>query len=454
MKDVSTALPGLFRRAWRQLAGRPGTLRSQLVHGAVGSGGISVAKRLLLLATAILLARILGPDGYGVYAYASSFVAFLSVPAHFGLPNLIVREIAANLESRQWGRIRGLLHRAGQASLLFSTLTVAIGVVIGWSLSKQIEVLEWRTFVWALALIPLGAFAAVRTATLRGLHHVVKGQLPESLVRPVTFLSLVAASFLIFGPLKPHQVMMLAVVAITVAFLAGAWLLWRALPQELGNAVPQFETRKWFSSMLPFSFLAGIQLINSHADIIMLGFFTTPSDVGIYRVVSLGAMLVALPLITVDAVIAPKIASLHAKHDQIRLQRLMTASARYMLVFSVPVVFCLMLFGDSILTLIFGEQFAGGAMPLAILSLAQAINVGLGSVGVFLIMATHEADAARILTGAAVANILLNLVLIPSFGLIGAALATGVTLVSWKTCLALILDRKLKIRAGAVGKFR
>lgn len=448
MKCAPAILPDVVRRAWQRIAGEPGSLRSQLVHGAVGSGGISIAKRLVLLATAVLLVRILGADGYGVYAYASSLVMILSVLAHFGLPNLIVREVAANLENREWGRIRGLLQRATQASLLFSTLVVAIGAVFGWLLSERIEALEWRTFAWALALVPLGALAAVRSATLRGLHHVVKGQLPEGLIRPLALFFLAAGAFFVFDSMEPHHAMILAVAAAGLGLFAGAGLLWRFLP-ALRSTTPQYETRKWLSSVWPFSLMAGIQVINSHSDVVMLGFFTTSGDVGIYQITSLGAALVALPLVTVNAVIAPKIAGLHLARDQFRLQRLMTASVRLMLLVALPIAGCFIFLGKPILVTVFDHPFGAGAVPLAILSLAQFINVGMGSVGLYLNMTGYEDQTATILGGAAIGNILLNLLLIPLLGMTGAALATGITLVFWNICLAMLVARRLGVRVGA-----
>lgn len=448
MKCASAVFPDVFRRAWRRIAGGPGSLRSQLVQGAVGSGGISITKRLVLLATAVLFVRILGADGYGVYAYASSLVMILSVPAHFGLPNLIVREVAVDLASREWGRIRGLLQRANQASLLFSTLVAAIGAVFGWLLSERIEVLEWGTFAWALALVPLGAFTAVRSATLRGLHHVVKGQLPEGLIRPLALLFLAAGAFSVSDSMEPHHMMILAVAAAGIGLLAVTGLLWRFLPAVFRNTTPQYETRKWLSSVWPFSLMAGIQVINSHTDIVMLGFFTTSGEVGIYQITSLGAALVALPLVTVNAVIAPKIASLHAANDQFRLQRLMTASVRLMLLVALPIAGCFIFLGKPILVTVFDHPFGAGAMPLAILSLAQIINVGTGSVGLYLNMTGYEDQTATILGSAAIGNILLNLLLIPPLGMTGAALATGITLVFWNICLATLVARRLGVKVG------
>lgn len=438
-----------LRATWRRFTGSPGSLRSQLVHGALGTGGIGIAKRLLQLAAAVLLAQILGADGYGVYAYASALVLLISVPTHLGLPQLVVREVSAYLERGEWGRLRGLLRRSDQLSLAFAILVVAVAAVLGWSLSERIEALEWKTFAWALALIPLGTIIALRSATLRGLHHVALGQIPDGLIRPLAFLVLTAICYWLVGALRPDRAMMLAVAAAAIALAASSWFHGRVRPTSLTNATPRYETRSWLYSVLPFSLLAGIQVINNHIDIVLLGFFVTPGEVGIYRVASLGAALVALPLVTANVALAPKIASLYAHNDRVRMQRMLTASTRYMLLFAIPIATCLMLFASWILAAIFGEGFVNGAAPLKILALGQLVNVGLGSVGLFLNMTGYERETVKVLGSAAIANIALNLVLIPIFGMLGAALATTITVIVWNIILSLIVYRKLELKVGA-----
>lgn len=446
----SKAMSSTFRAIWRRFTGSPDSLRSQLIHGALGTSGIGIAKRLLQLATAILLAHILGTEGYGIYAYASALVILIAVPAQLGLPQLVVREVSAHLERRDWNLLRGLLRRSDQLSLIFTILMVAMAALLGWLLSERIESMEWETFAWALALIPIGTIIALRSAALRGFHHVTLGQLPDGLIRPLAFLILIATCYWLLGSLRPDSAMMLTVVAAGFALVASMWFFSRVRPTPLLNAIPRFETRSWLYSVIPFSLLAGIQVLNNHIDIVVLGFFATSGEVGIYRIASVGATLVALPLVAANVALAPKISSLYVKEDRARMQRMITASTRYMLIFAIPISACLTLFGSQILAVIFGKGFSEGALPLSILALSQLVHVGFGSVALLMNMTGHETHAARILGGAAIGNIVLNFLLIPPFGMVGAALATGVTLASWNVVLSIQVRRQLDIKVGAI----
>lgn len=443
-----------LRAIWRRFTGSPDSLRSQLIHGALGTSGIGIAKRLLQLATAIFLAHILGTEGYGIYAYASALVILIAIPAQLGLPQLVVREVSAHLERGDWNLLRGLLRRSDQLSLIFTILVLVIVAPLGGTLSERIEPLEWGTFAWALALIPIGTVIALRSAALRGLHHVALSQLPDGLIRPLAFLILIVTCYWLLGTLRPDGAMMLAVAAAGFALVASMWFFSRVRPPPLRHATLSFKTRSWLNSVIPFSLLAGIQVINNHIDIVVLGFFATSGEVGIYRIASVGATLVALPLVTANVALAPKIATLYASNDRVRMQHMMTASTRYMLVFSIPIAGCLMLFGSQMLAVIFGEGFADSTILLTILALGQLVNVGFGSVSLFLNMTGHEGDTVKVVGLAAIANVVLNLILIPIIGILGAALATAITIVFWNARLANLVFHRLRLQPGTVSARR
>ncbi|MBA7669784.1 hypothetical protein ES703_77918 [subsurface metagenome] len=100
--------------------------------------------------------------------------------------------------------------------------------------------------------------------------------------------------------------------------------------------------------------------------------------------------------------------------------------------------------GGAIAGWVFGPEFTQSHTPLAILAVGQLVNAGMGSVGFLLNMTGHERDVARTLLITAGLNILLNLALIPPFGMAGAASATAVSLALWN----FILYQLVKIRIG------
>ncbi|MGH2542589.1 MAG: polysaccharide biosynthesis C-terminal domain-containing protein, partial [Ardenticatenaceae bacterium] len=162
-----------------------------------------------------------------------------------------------------------------------------------------------------------------------------------------------------------------------------------------------------------------------------------------------GATLVAFTLTAANMVLAPYIAQLYAAGDNTRLQHMVTRGAQVILLTALPVAGTFIFFGEPILASVFGDAYRAGAAALAILCLGQLVNAGAGSVGLILNMTGHERDTAVGVAAAAAANLILNLILIPRFGIEGAAVATAVSLATWNVLLCRRVYRRVGIRSAA-----
>ena len=414
---------------------RPGDeagLRAELVRGSVGSLVFKVVQRLLLLATAVLLARLLGAGGYGVYAYALSLVTLLAVPAKLGLPTLLVREVATHQLSGSWGLVRGVIRRTNQAVTVLSLSLAALVGAGAWLMGGRLAPEHLATLRWAILLIPVVALGNLRGAALQGLRLVVQGQLPERLVRPGLFVLALLLAVGVGADMSPSSAMALHVGAAVIAFLVGSWLLRRALPLEIRTASPAFADRLWLASTPPLALLAGAQVIHKQTDILMLGVFAGAEDIGVYRVVVTGSLLVGFVLQGLTTVLAPYAARFHAAGDTEHLQRMVSWSVRLTFAAALPIAAVLVFFGEPVLGFVFGSDFVGGYRALAVLSLGQLLSIGAGPSSLLLNMSGHERDTARSFAYSTVANVVLNALLIPPFGIMGAAVATASTFVAWK----------------------
>jgi len=457
-ESVSAVMSSAVARRWAVLRrefhlGERGSLRAHLIQGASGSFALNVASRLLGLAIGVLLARALGASAFGIYAYAFAWITLLKVPTTLGLPALVTREVTVYHARRNWGSLRGLLTRANQAVLGLSLLLVVLAGGASWLLADRFENPQALTTFWlALALLPLFGLDTLRGAALRGLHRVLLGQASGAVVRPALFLVMIGGIILVGdGSLTPGLAMGLQIVAVGCAFALGAVWLLRNLPPEVRGAAPVYESRAWAGSALPFLFIGGLNVVNGQTDIIMLGFFGTSADVGVYRVVCIGAGLVIFAMSAANVVLGPSIARLHAEGNRTRLQRVLTRSARMIVLYALPVALTLILFGGWLLAGIFGPDYAAGASALAILAAGQLLNAATGSVGVLLNMTGHERDAAKGAAAAAFLNVVLNAVLIPLWGIEGAALASAASLITWNILLAVLVRRRLGLHSTALG---
>jgi len=296
------------------------------------------------------------------------------------------------------------------------------------------------------------ALIRIRQTIMQGLNQVVLGQLPEMLIQPVLFIALLGGVYLFSRNYLSAPLAICAnAIATGIAFIIGTKMLQRILPQKTMEAVPEYNTRDWAYSALPLLLLNSLRVINAQTDIIILGAVKGAEVAGIYAVANRGAGLIAFILVAVNAALAPTIASLYAAGDMRQLQHVITKSARIVLLISLPVGLSLILFGKWFL-LLFGHGFIKGITALSILSIGQIVNAATGSVGILLVMTGYERDVSIFTGVSGVLNVVLNIVLIPIWGLKGAATATASSMIVLNLMLAIWVYKRLGINPVSIIK--
>lgn len=423
-------------------------LKSHLIRGVLGTGGLSVIEKGLSLLIAVILARFLGADGYGYYSFAGAIVTIIAIPAQLGLPQLVMREVAASHAREEWSLMLGMRKKAFQFII---GAVVPITIVVGGCVllfSDHIAAIDTLTFLFALVLLPVSVTLALIQSLLRALRFMVQATWPTAVLRPLVLVGLLAWMIVTEKSLQPSTAMLASVVASIAALGVVSFLLSRFWPDECSAVPPSYNTRVWIGSLLPFGLLAGVGIIIQKTDIVMLGFLMSPEDVGIYQIVVQGGMLVTFSLVIINGVLAPNIARLYVQQDFKKLQRLMTMSTMIMLGLGVLIMLVFVLAGKSILVNIFGEEYIGGYYPLLIFSAGQLISVGMGPVGLYLSMTGYERVIVKAISFSAFINIILNIILIPLFGLIGAATATAISVIILKIIMAIQFKYKLGLVFG------
>ena len=432
-------------------------LTGELVRGTLASMGVMISARVLGFVLSVLLARELEPRGNGIYAFVFSVVTLLAIPTQVGLPSLIVRETAKAQAKGNWGLMRGLWRWSTFAVGFLSVTLAALTWTCVFAFRDQLNQQQIDTFAYGIFLIPFVALGNIRCAALRGLRRIVAGQIPETVLRPGLLIVLMLVTLHCIFPqsILPSQVMGLHVVASVLSFCSGAFLLWRFRPACLTtNPPPEYKTREWIAAAFPLALANGLQLISDNASVILLGSFRTTEEVGIYKVAVTGTVLVIFGLQAIGMVVAPHFSWLYAKQDMTRLQRLVTVSSRYIFLLALPFFFVFMFFGNVVLDTIFGKKYLPGVAPLAILAVGQLVNAMLGPVSSLLTMTGFERDMARSVAIATALNVVLGVALIPQFGMIGAAIASTATTITWNFHMWFTVRRKIGIDTMPFGFFR
>ncbi len=427
-------------------------LKQRLVKGVAGTFGLKIAGTGLSFITGILLARLLGASDFGIYTYAFAWTQLLILAGTLGLDKLILREVAIYQTKSDWGYLLGLLQWANQIVVLVS-MALAIGAIsLVWGLNLAANSEQFWAFCVAMLLVPIAVLRNLRLSAMRGLRQIVIGLMPELILAPILLLVLTGGAYLFLGDsLNAFWIVLMRVIAAFISLMIGIKLLDRVLPNAAKAAPPKYQPQLWIRSALPFLFMGSLYIIKSRTDILMLGAIQGAEAAGIYFAVSRGAQLINFILNSVNTVLAPNIATLYAEAKTKQLQQVVTKTSRIVLLIALPMTAFMIGFGYWYL-LLFGQDFTQGQQALTILCIGQLAHASAGSVGLLLNMTGYEHFTFISSAGGTGLNVLLNTLLIPRWGLEGAALATTTTTIVTNLMNTLWVRQKLGIHCTALGK--
>jgi O-antigen/teichoic acid export membrane protein len=440
--------------AWHTLrealsSSRNNRAQRQFSRTSVGVLSAKVGGVLIAFLVQIPLTRLLGAEGYGIYVFVVSWVAVAGVVAGFGMETTFVRYLPTYVTDKKWVQLKGVV-TFGFGGVVAACALLTI-IVYGAFYAFDARNLSFFAFVPAgAALLFVGATSQLVKATLRGLHRVVLSEILEAVVRPPLLLAIFLFLFFSFSAADARLVLWANVLASLAVLTFLSIQLWRRLPAPVKAAKPDYsEWPDWLGLALPMVFMAGMGLLLSRTDIIMLGSIAGPAEAGIYAIGSRFAELATLGLVAANMVLAPRISELFHSQRREQLQHLLKAAAWFSFVFTFCVAIVLAALGSFLLSL-FGEGFSGAYIPMLILLAGQMINALAGSVGHLMILTGRQKEAAKVLFVAVIANIGGNFILIPIYGMNGAAIATGISIVFWNVLLFLRVTKSLQLNPSVV----
>src|SRR5438270_13935279 len=187
-----------------------------------------------------------------------------------------------------------------------------------------------------------------------------------------------------------------------------------------------------------------LQFFLAQTDKIVLGYYLDAKRVGIYAVAMALVGFVPIALDSVNQIFSPVISELHAAENHAVLQQLYATLTKWVMVLTIPLALSMIVFARSLMS-IFGPSFQSGTAVVMIGAVGQAFNCAVGSVGFLLLMSGNQAQLMKIQAVNAVMMIGLNILLVPRFGIAGAAIATTVTTVTTNVWALISVRRILKL---------
>lgn len=406
-----------------------GETRSQLLKDGVGSVIVNVANKILTLIIGIILVRVLGKSDYGTYSYVFSIVQILLIPTEFGVTNLIVRETANSISLVKYELANGVLRWSFKLVIITSSLIIVLAISIS-ALSKSLfSVAELNTLFWGLSIIPFYAIIHLIGASLRGQKKIVVGQIPDLLLLPGFFSILLFLTFLFDTELSFTGAMVLRSFSTIFASLISVIIFIAKTPSEIISSPPITLGSRWRKSAISMGLSSGLNTIRNKASIILMGFFVSSANIGVFQVAISTAALSVMILEIINSILAPQFASLYTQNHTRKLQRVVTFASRVTFICTLLISIIFIIFGRNLLTIVFGDDLIDAYPTLIVLLLGQIINSYFGSVGFLLNMTGHEKEVMKAASISTFINLLLVLVLTQIWGNIGTAIAMTISLV-------------------------
>ena len=420
-----------------------------LFHHGIGSTAISFVNKLITLVIGIILVRTLGKSGFGVYSYIFSIIQVLLVPVELGVTNLLVRETAKNITKKSVDLVIGLLKWAIKLVIISSVIIIVLSFLFSRSQIFNFSIDELIAFYWGLSIIPSYALLHVFSAFLRGQKFIVFGQIPDLILIPGIFLSVLILYPLFQNNLTYTSSMELRSIATLIASAISIVFLWVKTPKSILKSKSGISSGYWLRSTFPMAVTNGLNLIKNRASILIMGLFVMPDEIGVYQVAISSAALAIVFLEIINTVVAPQFASLYSQKAISKLQRLVKISSKLAFIFTLLISLVFIVFGKNLLTYVFGSDLIDAYPALLVLLVGQIISSYFGSVGFLLNMTGHEKYVMRANEISTSINILLALLLTPTFGSIGTAIATTITLIISNIILNRMVFKELKIKSQA-----
>jgi O-antigen/teichoic acid export membrane protein len=393
-------------------------------------GGLNIVGAILqqsaLAGIVTMVAHVLGKNDVGRYAVCFALLSLLGLMALAGFRSGLTRFVAIHLADGDVARLRGTV-RLGMGITAGGSLALAVVLALVAPVVAHLmgdEQLAAGVRLVALTL-PAHALSEAALAATQGWRTQKAYTLIGRIFDPVLRLGLTAVALWAgYGYLGAMWALAVASWVTALFALGALWSRMRHVPPA--GAAYRIGPIMSFSMISWASALAATGLI--WADTLILGAMTDEGQVGVYNVATRLVTLAVFVLPPITATFGPHMAHLHHSQDFGGAARAYGSATRWALLLSMPAFVVLIVFPRELLTL-FGRGFTEGATVTIILACGQLVGAAAGPCGVVLNMSGRVGlsllDNALIL----VANVGLNLLLIPRWGIVGAALAWSASIV-------------------------
>lgn len=418
------------------------TAQKVIKGGAIGLISLLLG-RVVVLIVNILLARILGPESYGLYSLGTSVVSLSVVLAMLGLGIAIVRFGSIQSARGDESRLKGLLISSNVLTLLASIVITAILFLNADSIASVIfNDDEFGPVLRIMVLaIPMAVTFNMSASAAQAIKRIDIQQLLKTLLRPIIMIVLMVIIIVLGAELYGILVAYLLSMMITAG--VGVFFLFRLYPVLRSSIASDFEFRTLLRFSFPVLMVSMLTATARHMDRFMLASLSTTYEVGLYSAAVNVSRNVTIMLMAFTPIATPLLAELIDENRIDVLSKLYRSLAYWITSLTLP-IFLIILFVANEVLLLFGDDFQFAAVALIILSFGQLIKASTGPIVPLMEMGGKQDTTVIVVSLGLVVGIILNFLLIPTLGGIGASISNTMTAIVINLILAVLATRFVK----------
>ena len=388
-----------------------------------------ILEYLFLYVFSVMVARSLGPVNNGIYATLISVAQLLLVLSSAGLDQALSRFLPEYLSANDGSKIRYIIQRLLHFKLLAILLPCSL-VILLWPMMSGWVNIQPAPVQFLLVIVMLGASRSV-TSFLSGIWlSQLRPKVPFLINTSIPLLQIIALAALSSARPLLNMVLLIVLTGGVLSMLSNAIAARRYLRQPTETVpirpVLTFSGWLWINAIVAY-------ILGKQGDIVMLSLFSVPkASVGSYDVAVAFSQLPGFVVAAGMSGILLSMFSHVARQTPAGTLPLWITISRVTTQALLPVYIFLVAFSDSVIPLVYSAQYLDALPFLQVLLVARIIARSFGGGENFdALLATNAERPAVILSACAGSvNFLLNLLLIPPYGALGAAMATGTAMIA------------------------
>jgi O-antigen/teichoic acid export membrane protein len=398
---------------------------SQGFKKIITSSGVNFLFRIFGLFTSFLttfiISRFFGIADYGNYALVFTISQAAALIFTLGIPNTLIKIIGNHNFS--YLQAKKLLVKGLKITLLLSILPISF-FYFG-SDFLALDVFHNKQLINYFLIVTLSLPLLVVHEIFIYFFIATKNFMKYSIfmfVLPNVLLLLFLFLFYYTGMSGYYSFLAFAL-GILITVLVEAYTIFEL---KKTNEIIPFTSLELLKTASPLMFSGLLLYLLNWTDVIILGMMLDDKQVGIYNIAFKVGSVGFLVIVSVSTIITPKIAELYGGNNTSELKKLIHSSTRLIAALSLPIVIVLILFRNYILSF-FGPEAIQGATTMVIVSLGVLFSAMIGNVDQILNMTNSQKILRNITAICFFVNVILNIILIPYYGIEGSAFASLVT---------------------------